>query len=668
MVTRSPQNEKASSRDTSPLHVPQASQENRQEVLQRLEQELDNRAQTEEALRQSEKRFRSIIDSTPMGIHLYRLEDNDRLIFCGANPAADVILGMDHQACIGQTLEETFPPLINTDIPERYRQICTEGLPWKAGQVDYHNPHVNGRFEVHAFQTGPNMMASMFMDITERQQTQETLRTSEERFRSFFEFSAAAIGITSPQGKYLQVNPTACRLLGYTEEEFLKLGVLDITHPDDRKLVLTQFKKLLEGTCQALDYENRYLHKNGSILWGHSIASGIRDANQQVLYVAGQVVDITARKQVELDLQSANRQLQNIIDFLPDATLVIDRKKRVVAWNRAMEKITGVGKDSIMGQNNYAVALTGKDEPMLIDQIDSPDPTCASRYEFIERDGETLFAEGFLPALHGGKGAHVWMKASPLRDSQGNLVGAIESIRDISARKQTEEQLIATNRDLDAFVYTVSHDLRSPLTPIIGYAEYLQQNYRGQLDEQALECLESIRSSGVKMLAIMSDLLDLATVRQIKRPKVPLETRAIVDQVVGNLAGQLIQAGARIEVNELPTVNIPDTLLVLLFDNLISNAIRYGCQTGGTITIGGERQADRIKFYVRDHGPGIAAADRDHIFEVFYRGTTGSPHKGTGIGLATVQKISKLFEGRAWSEDTPGGGSTFWVELKDGPT
>lgn len=639
MNKRSPQNEEVSSKHTNPSDI--SAQDSQKNVLQQLEQELAVRKQTEEALRQSEQRFRSIVNSTPMGIHLYRLDDDDRLIFCGANPAADAILGIDHQALIGQTLEETFPSLRDTDIPQRYRQICSEGRSWKSGLVDYQSLQINGSFEIHAFQTDPNMMAIMFMNITEREKIQKELVKSEERFRSFFEFSAAAIGITTPQGKYLQVNPTGCRLLGYTEQEFQAMTILDITHQDDRKLAMAQFKELIEGKRQVLDYENRYLHKNGSIVWGHSIASCVRDVNQQILYIAGQVVDITARKQAEFELQSANQRLQNIIEFLPDA---------------------------ILGQTNYAVALSGKQELMLIDQIGASDTIiCTSLYDFVEQEGETLFAERFLPALNNGEGLHVWIKASPLRDSQGNLIGAIESIRDITARKCAEDKLIEANIELATFVNTVSHDLRTPLTPIIGYAEFLQQNYREKLDEQALQYLDNILRSGEKMLAIMDDLLKLATVRQIKRPEHPIETKAIVEQVVDDLTEQRVQTGAKVTIDNLPAVQIPDTLLALLFDNLISNAIRYGCQQGDTVTVGGTRQAEWIKFYVRDHGPGIAAVDQGRIFEVFYRGTLGTQHEGTGIGLATVQKIAKLFEGRVWSEETPGGGSTFWVELKDDP-
>lgn len=630
-----------------------------------LLQPPDIQALVENALAKSDKRFRSIIDATPMGVHLYRLDGDDRLVFCGANPAADAILQMDHQKFIGKTLEETFPPLADTNIPQLYQKICSEGISWQEGQVDYANGHVKGSYEVHAFQTAPGMMASMFMDVTERIKTQEALRKSEERLRSFFQSSAAGIGLTSPQGKFLQVNPTACRLLGYTEEEFLQFYVMDITHPDDRDLVRNQFSELVAGARHVLDYENRYLHRDGSVIWGRSIASCVRDEDGKPLYIAGQVVDITDRKNAEFELQSTNRQLQNIIEFLPDATMVIDCDKKVVAWNREIEKLTGVAKASILGRSNYAEILTGSSDPILIDRLDEELPEATAPYDFIKREGETLFAERYLDTLRNGAGAYLWIKASPLRDTNGEIVGGIESMRDITARKQAEEQLINANRDLDAFVYTVSHDLRSPLTPIMGYSEYLQQNYREQLDEQALTCIESIHKAGQNMLAIMSDLLDLATIRKVERPERPSPTRSIVEYIVGGVTAQLVQVGATVRIEHLPSVWVPDSMLTLLFENLIGNAIRYACAEGGVITVGGGNSDGFTRFFVRDHGPGIPEEDRGRIFDVFYRGTTGTKHKGTGIGLATVQKIAKLFGGRAWYDATPGGGSTFWVELKN---
>lgn len=490
---------------------------------------------------------------------------------------------------------------------------------------------------------------------------------SEERFRLFFESSAAAIGITSPTGTYLQVNPTACRLLGYTEDELLGLNVLDVTHPDDREMVQRQFAELLSGTRQVIDYEKRYLHKNGKVLWGHATASCLRDGTGRLQYIAGQVVDISDRKQAEAALLAVNRQLQGIIDFLPDATLVIDGEKRVIAWNRAMEEKTGVAKEEILGQGDsvYALALYGKRKPILIDMIGEPELMGESEYDFIEKRGETLVAERFLPTLYGGRGGYMWMKASPLLDQDGQLVGAIESIRDISERKQADEELRRANRELDAFAYTVSHDLRSPLTPIIGYADHLAEHYQGQLDAAALQALGQISRSGNKMLATMNDLLQLARVGRVEPPPAPIDLRGVVDRIAAGLAGQLAAAGGELSIHALPCAQLPEGLLYQLFDNLIRNAIVHGCRQGGVIEVAGERTGDRVRLSVCDQGPGIPEADRHRVFEVFYRGAAAQSREGTGIGLATVKKIAKLFEGRVWIEETPGGGSTFRVELQD---
>lgn len=266
-------------------------------------------------------------------------------------------------------------------------------------------------------------------------------------------------------------------------------------------------------------------------------------------------------------------------------------------------------------------------------------------------------------------GRTVWGHASVacLLDRE-NLPGyCIGLVQDITERKEAEEALQVAHRELEAFVYTVSHDLRSPLTPIIGYAELLAEQCRDRLSEQELGFLAEISIAGERMVELMEDLLSLAKVGQVERPDEPLDAGAIVGEVVRGLVLQNRWAGVSVEVGSLPSLYVPRSLLVQIFDNLIGNALRYGCTAGGIVEVGGERQGETARFFVRDHGPGIPAEERGRIFEVFYRGTTGKHTAGTGIGLATVQKIARLFSGRAWAEETPGGGSTFWVEMVDAP-
>jgi signal transduction histidine kinase len=239
---------------------------------------------------------------------------------------------------------------------------------------------------------------------------------------------------------------------------------------------------------------------------------------------------------------------------------------------------------------------------------------------------------------------------------------ALREWHHITERRVAEERLRETNRELEAFVYTISHDLRSPLAPIIGYAEYLRTEYGAKLDERALDSLGEIEEQANRMLVLLEDLLDLAHAGYLDRPKTPVEAGDVLQEVLRELAGQFPK-GAQVVVPEpLPEAHLPESLLSQIFRNLVGNALRYA---GGTIEVGGEREDHRVCYFVRDHGSGIPAAERDRIFEVFFRGSTAGSSRGTGVGLATVRKIARSYGGKAWVEETLGGGSTFRVLLED---
>jgi signal transduction histidine kinase len=235
-------------------------------------------------------------------------------------------------------------------------------------------------------------------------------------------------------------------------------------------------------------------------------------------------------------------------------------------------------------------------------------------------------------------------------------------VQDISLRKALEEQLLQANRELDAFVYTVSHDLRSPLTPIIGYLQFILEQYAHELSEPVNEMVCEVLLQGERMHLMLEDLLALATVGTVEPPSVPVSGEEIMSEILLGFSADASSCTVDVQVNGLPDLLVPRTQYHQILDNLVSNAIRYG---GGRVVVGSERSGNRVRLFVRDHGPGVPDEEKGRIFDLFYRGTTGRDKQGTGIGLATVRKIARIHNGNAWVEDAPGGGSLFVVELYD---
>lgn len=268
----------------------------------------------------------------------------------------------------------------------------------------------------------------------------------------------------------------------------------------------------------------------------------------------------------------------------------------------------------------------------------------------------TLTLAGFFWSKPGGI---LWMAAT-------NRIIAICAIWIIAClayrRRRSEDTLRRVNTELDAFVHTVSHDLRSPLSPILGYADLLREEYGQCLGEGGKGALDEIEKQGLRMLGLLDDLLQLAVVGHLERPVKPVDANRVLRDVIDTWREKVTGAGGDLRWSNLPAAPIAESLLFQIFDNLVGNAARYA--PGGLIEIGGEHEETRVRYYVRDHGPGISAEERELIFEPFRRGAAGRPVPGTGIGLATVRKIAVIFGGRAWVEETPGGGSTFLVELK----
>ena len=377
-----------------------------------------------------------------------------------------------------------------------------------------------------------------------------------------------------------------------------------------------------------------------------------------LLFVADLLVVLVQRRKTENTLTESSLKTRMLLNSAAEGIYGLDLEGNCTFFNPAGLKLLGYQSESeLLGRQLHEITHHTR-----ADGTPYPADECKICHAYLHdskihledevlwrKDGTSFPVEYWSHPLYKGK----------------KTVGAVVSFLDITERKLAEQKLKAVNEELDAFVYTVSHDLRSPISAVIGYSDLLKDVHREELSEQAIELVSIIEQQGEKMAMIVDDLLALATTGNIEPPNQPIDTNEVLRFILTELADQIKKTGIEVQVEPLPPVQIPESLLIQIFANLIGNALRYAGPNAGPIQVGGVREGHKVSYFVRDHGRGIPLDEQAKVFNAFYRGTIGKQKAGSGVGLTTVQKICHLYGGHATVEDTPGGGVTFRVELLD---
>ncbi len=279
-----------------------------------------------------------------------------------------------------------------------------------------------------------------------------TLRTakkaaveSDQLLRTLTEKSFAGIYVVQ-DGRFRFVNANAASYTGYKAGELIGMKADRIVHPEDRSIVKRNARDMLKGG-RTSPHEFRIVTKKGDIRWVLETVTSIMYEGKRA--ILGNSMDITERKLADDIVRESGRRLSDIIDFLPDATLAIDNKGKVVIWNRAIEEMTGISAKDMLGKRNYeyAIPFYNKRRPLLVDLLLRPDGRIEQKYSIIQKQKDLLIAEVEIPNLKGRR-TFLWGKASPLHDGRGNIAGAIETIRDITVRRLAEEALKESERRL----------------------------------------------------------------------------------------------------------------------------------------------------------------------------------------------------------------------------
>ncbi len=274
-------------------------------------------------------------------------------------------------------------------------------------------------------------------EIVQRQRAEEAILAKTEELDRYFTASLDLLCIADHEGCFRRLNPEWEKTLGYPLSELIGKRFLDLVHPDDVKATIDAMGQLRKSE-EIQNFVNRYRHRDGTYHWIEWRSYPVENS----IYAVAR--DITERKQMEDELRASQARLREIIEFLPDATFVIDKEGRVTAWNRAIAEMTGIRAEEIVGQGDhaYTVPFYGERRRALVDLLIEPDESfLQEHYQAVSKTGDTLSAEGFVPGLNKGEGAYIWMTVTRLSRDDGEIIGAIESIRDMSDRKTMEVAL-----------------------------------------------------------------------------------------------------------------------------------------------------------------------------------------------------------------------------------
>jgi PAS domain S-box-containing protein len=380
------------------------------------------------------------------------------------------------------------------------------------------------------------------------------------------------------------------------------------------------------------------------------------------------------RKRAEEALKESEQRIKNVVQHLPLATFVIDRNHQVMYWNKAMEELSGIRADDAIGTKRPWEAvhqtIVGSLADLLIDgEFDAIPRLYAGKYNESQLKDGIYEVTDFFPSL-GDDGLWIRFTATALKDSEENIIGAIETLEDITDRQRYEESLRKysqalehSNKELETFAYVASHDLQEPLRMIASYVTLLARRYKGKLDDEADDFIYFAVDGAKRMQQLINDLLAYSRIKTRGGNFEPTNCNDVLSDALANLNFTIEDNNALITRDSLPTVTVDKIQIRQLYQNLISNAVKFRSESAPRVHVAAEQVENEWVFSVHDNGIGIDPQYNDRIFEVFQRLHGREHYTGTGIGLAICKKIVERHDGRIWVKSEPGKGSTFYFTI-----
>ncbi|TDB37982.1 MAG: PAS domain S-box protein [Actinobacteria bacterium] len=510
----------------------------------------------------------------------------------------------------------------------------------------------------------PRFFVSVIEDISERKSTQQAFEEKTEALEQFFNVTLDLLCVADASGHFLQLNAAWEAQLGYTRDELMAGRFFDFIHPDDIEATAGAVATLV-GQQPVMSFTNRYRCRDGSYRWLDWRSAPVGE----LIYAVAR--DVTEEREAQEQLRQTTAYLESLISYANAPIIVWGPDGKVTRFNHAFERLTNMKASRVIGKDLSGLFPEETREASLqqIARAAAGESWESVEIPILRTDGTTRLA--------------LWNSANIYAADGETLMAVIAQGQDITARKAAEDALreltrsledhiklrtralSASNAELEAFAYSVSHDLRAPLRSIDGFSRALEEDFGDKLDPQALDYLNRLRAASQRMAALIDDLLQLSRLTRNEMNSQKIDISALSEEILDQLAQSEPARHVSVEIAPGLHATGDPTLVTVALQNLLGNAWKFTQNVEDPrISVSGNITAEgQIEISVTDNGAGFDMAYVDKLFRPFQRLHRATEYPGTGIGLANVQRVAHRHGGRVWAVGEPGKGSTFSMSL-----
>ena len=643
-------------------------------------QDVTERQRAAAALRESEATSRLLLETAPLGIAA--CDTDGRITFTNAH-FVELVGAQSAEAIAAEVNALTHPVIVEAGFADMLRECMTTGRSLRHEQqyTTSYGRDLTVRLHAAPYRDAAEAITGclvIFEDVTAQTKVAAALAESEARLTKSQEIAHLGHWDWDITAGTLHWSDEVYRIFGVAPQEFGATyeAFMRFVHPGDRTAVQGAVDAALDaGEPYAIDH--RVMRHDGSQRWVHEQGEVFRDDAGRPIRMMGVVQDITEQRRAGEALRDSEAQLRKAQEIAHLGPWEWDMVANTFHFSEAFCDLFGTTPAELGSSLDSFLRFVhpADRDSVTVEVARALDP--ASEETDPNLDYRAIRADGAERTMH--------VSAETLFDEEGRAVRMVGATQDVTARKQVEAELRAhrlhleemvaarttelkaVNAELESFCYSVSHDLRAPLRAIAGFSAILMEDYADRLDDEGRHSLERVRAGTQRMDALITDLLELSRVTRADLKRTTVDLSDIGEEIVAEFHEAAPEAATSYVIQPNLHAYADPRLMRAVLTNLLDNARKYTSKReDARVTLGqanGETGEKRPTFFVQDNGAGFDMAYADKLFGPFQRLHSPAEFPGTGVGLATVQRIIHRHGGEVWAEGAPGEGATFYFTL-----